>query len=325
MSDEFIEQLIADGVASSNKANLRPLKGGVSSDIYLLEDEDRRIVVKRALPQLKVEAEWFADVSRNETERLYIQHVAKTNPFSVPKVLAVGENYFAMEYFGEEYSNWKVSMLCGRFSDEWPQKAGAFLGDVHRYSRDNEALAEQFDKMDSFWQLRIEPYLIAASEKHPELDSIFVEEAVRLRSCKLALVHGDFSPKNILVSKNRLVVLDCEVANYGDPAFDVAFLLTHLFLKMLYHKNYYAEIKKSVRLFLEAYGVFSLDFEARTGRLLMLLLIARVDGKSPVEYLTDSSSVLFLRSFARLQLIQNPKGLIAILEEWEAGVKALRV
>ena len=283
------------------------------------------MVVKRALPKLKVESDWFADVTRNETEWRFMKHVAKTNPSSVPEIISTGKDYFAMEYMGEEFANWKVSMLCGRFSTECARMAGVFLSDVHRHSRENDALAQEFDKMDAFWQLKIEPYFIAASEQHPELDTIFLEESERLGSANLALVHGDFSPKNILVSKDRMVVLDCEVANYGDPAFDVAFLLSHLFLKILYHRNYYKEMRSSVNAFLEAYGVFSLDFEARAGRLLLLLLMARVDGKSPVEYLTAESSKLYLRSFVRLQLIQNSKGLGDILEDWESGIKALRV
>lgn len=325
MSDSLLSQLKEDGIVQSDTASLEPIKGGVSSDIYLLKDGGKQLVVKRALPKLKVESDWYADVSRNKAERLYIQEVSKMSISSVPEVVAEGEDYFVMEYLGEGYSNWKVSMLCGRFSDEWAIMAGSYLGDVHRLSREDESLAQKFDNMDAFWELRIEPYLIATSERHPELDTIFVEEAVRLRSTRLALVHGDFSPKNMLISKDRLVVLDCEVANYGDPAFDVAFLLSHLCLKMLYHKNYYREIRSSIRAFLQSYGVFSLDFEARAGRLLLMLLMARVDGKSPVEYLTDESSKLFLRSFTRLELIQNPKGLEKILDDWETGIKALRI
>ncbi len=325
MSESFLDQLKADGLATSESATLESLKGGVSSDIYLLRDQEKIVVVKRARPKLKVEADWYADVNRNETERRYIEFVAKRNPSAVPRIIASGDGYFAMEYLGDGFKNWKVSMLCGRFSVDCARLAGAFLGDVHRYTRDNTDVANDFDKMDTFWQLRIEPYLVAASEQHPELDTIFVDEAVRLRSSKLALIHGDFSPKNILISNNRIVVLDCEVATYGDPAFDVAFMLSHLFLKMLYHRNYYSEIRSSVKAFLEAYGISSMDFEARTGRLLLLLLIARVSGKSPVEYLKVDSAKLFLLSFARLQLIQNPKGLNNILEDWESGIKALRV
>ena len=324
MSQAFLAQLRDDGVVVSPSASLQPLKGGVSSDIYLVKDGDKRLVVKQALPQLRVTDEWYADVARNITEREYMEFVSKTNPTSVPRVLAVGDGYFAMEYLGDEFKNWKVSMICGRFSDAWASRAGAFLGDVHKQSAGDEELAQQFDKMDNFFQLRIEPYLLTAGSRHPSLESIFKEEAERLRESKLALIHGDFSPKNILVSKDRLVVLDSEVACYADPAFDVAFLMSHLLLKLLYHKNYYSDIQSTIKHFLDAYGIQSMDFEYRVGKLMLLLLIARVDGKSPVEYLVFEDSKAFLRSFARLELIQNPRGLNKIVDAWIEGVMSLQ-
>ena len=51
---------------------------------------------------------------------------------------------------------------------------------------------------------------------------------------KRALVHGDVSPKNILVGPRGPVFLDAECAWYGDPAFDLAFCLNHLLLKCLW-------------------------------------------------------------------------------------------
>lgn len=323
MTRAFLEQLREDGVVASQSATLQPLKGGVSSDIYLVHDGERDFVVKRALPKLNVDADWYADTARNEAERQYIEYVAKSKPASVPSIIAKGDGYFAMEYLGNDFSNWKVSMLGGHFSDEWARQAGAYLGDVHRSSSKNPQLEKRFDNVDSFFQLRIEPYLIATGAVHPAIESIFIEEAGRLGESKLALVHGDFSPKNILFSEDRMVVLDCEVANYGDPAFDVAFLLSHLFLKMLYHRNYYSEIRSSVTAFLEAYGLYDQGFEVRAGRLLSMLLLARVDGKSPVEYLTDETSNLYVRSFSQSQLIQGSKGIEKILEVWESGIKSL--
>ena len=37
------------------------------------------------------------------------------------------------------------------------------------------------------------------------------------------LVHGDFSPKNILISNKKIIYLDAECCNYGDPVFDLVF------------------------------------------------------------------------------------------------------
>ena len=323
MSDKLLKQLLSDGIVLNESARLEPLPGGVSSDIYLVHDGDRKFVVKQALGKLKVEADWFADVSRNETEINYIEYVAKTNPSSVPEIIGSGDGYFAMEYLGDGFTSWKAAMLCGQFSSDWARMAGAFLGDVHKHSRNNDKLAEQFNKMDSFWQLRIEPYLIATGENHAELNSMFLEEAERLRHEASALVHGDFSPKNILISSDRLVVLDCEVACYADPAFDVAFLISHLFLKILYHRNYYSDLQSMITAFCHAYGMRSFEFESRVVRLVLMLLLGRVDGKSPVEYLTDKASRQFLRSFVRLELIQNPRGLDKMLEVWVNGIKVL--
>ncbi|MDG2167564.1 MAG: hypothetical protein P8L44_06510 [Opitutales bacterium] len=94
MSESFIDQLRADGLASSSSATLDSMKGGVSSDIYLLRDEERTMIVKRALPKLKVESDWFADVARNETEWRFMKHVAKTNPSSVPEIISTGKRLF---------------------------------------------------------------------------------------------------------------------------------------------------------------------------------------------------------------------------------------
>ncbi|MCB1124794.1 MAG: phosphotransferase, partial [Verrucomicrobiae bacterium] len=231
----------ADHLLETESPLLKPLSGGVSSDIYLVQDGYRKFVVKQALEKLKVEADWFADTSRNEAERKYIEYVGRISPESVPRVIFAGDGYFAMEYLGEGFVNWKQAMLAGRFEVDWAAKAGKLLGDIHRTSQGDSKLAAEFSNMESFWQLRIDPYLVTTGSKHPDLKKRFEEEAERLRTEASALVHGDFSPKNILVSQDRLVLLDCEVACYADPAFDLAFLFTHLFLKVLYHKQHFGE------------------------------------------------------------------------------------
>lgn len=318
----MLTRLRIDGIIGSEEARFEPLTGGVSSDIFLVHDGDRKIVVKQALEKLKVEADWFADVSRNATERDYISYVSEIRPSSVPQIIASGDGYFAMEYLGKEFRNWKQAMLDGQFEVDWARQAGAFLGEVHHRSKGNQEVAARFAKMESFWQLRIDAYLVATGAKHPELEALFLKEAYRLKSETSVLVHGDFSPKNILVSKDRLVVLDCEVACYADPAFDVAFLFTHLFLKALYHQNYYTEVREMIGECCQAYGLMDKDLERRVSRLLLMLLLARVDGKSPVEYLVDEGSKNFVRTFTGRELVNESSVLEEILEKWIAGIRS---
>ena len=227
----ILKLLRADGQLRSPQAHAIPLTGGVSSDVFLVEDGERRFVVKQALPKLKVKDLWQADVSRNRTEYEYLEYAGRILPESVPRVFAAGQGYFTMEYLGEGYVNWKQMLLAGQCHVADAAQAGRALGTIHRVSAGNAEAARIFDTTRNFHQLRTDPYLVTTGQRHPELREYFERETVRLESTQECLVHGDFSPKNILIGNGRQVILDCEVAWYGDPAFDLGFLLNHFLLK----------------------------------------------------------------------------------------------
>jgi aminoglycoside phosphotransferase (APT) family kinase protein len=330
--------LLSDGVIQDRAATLVPLSGGVSSEIYLVNDGSRQFVVKRALPKLKVEQEWFADTSRNGNEAAYLSYVARLSPHSVPqlKYVSAEHGYFCMEYLGADWGatrgaawqNWKEMMLDGRCDLRIAQAAGGLLGRIHAHSAHDPEARERFQTLANFEQLRIEPYLLATARRHPRLQGAFEAEASRLRVERSVLAHGDFSPKNILVCPERVVVLDCEVAWYGDAAFDVAFLLSHLFLKSAARPaagSWRAMVESSwsgyhTSRFADEAGPGQDVLEANVSRLLPMLMLARVDGKSPVEYL-DESQQERVRSFAvsRLQRgsVKHGSGSLSELtQEW---------
>jgi aminoglycoside phosphotransferase (APT) family kinase protein len=309
-------------VVSSSDARLQALTGGVSSEIYLVDDAGRQFVVKRALEKLKVKDDWYADISRNESEYAYIEYVSQFAPESVPQLFKKGQGYFAMEHLGSGFENWKQLLLDGTWNPDHAHLAGSLLSKVHNASRNDAAAAVRFNYEKNFWELRIEPYIVTTGNRHPELKALFDEEAERLGSIRECLVHGDYSPKNILISGKRLVALDCEVANYGDPVFDYCFLLTHLLLKALFHLPGGLGMKPLVEAFMSAYqsGVDGSDawrkeFAGKGGPLLAMLLLARVDGKSPVEYLTEAHQHDFIRSFV-YRVLKDPVGVDAVVENW---------
>jgi aminoglycoside phosphotransferase (APT) family kinase protein len=321
----ILDRLRRDGLVSEH-AIARPLAGGVSSDVFLIEDRGKQFVVKQALPRLKVKEDWQADVSRNRFEYEFLRFLSGVVPSAAAKVLATGTDYFAMEYLGAGYQNWKHLLLEGNCQQQHAVQAAQVLGTIHRASYKSSDLAKQFATTPNFHQLRTDPYLLHTGRGYPKLQSLFEEEAVRLDSTHECLVHGDYSPKNMLIGRDRFVLLDCEVAWYGDPAFDVAFLLNHLLLKALFHAPHDVALRPMFGAFTETY--FDLrklergrqeELDFRTARLLLMLLLARVDGKSPVEYLTEDKRD-FVRDFVQSRLAAPRFGLRQVASDWFASL-----
>ncbi|CAN5391335.1 aminoglycoside phosphotransferase family protein [soil metagenome] len=303
------------------------LGGGVSSDIFLITDGTTKLIVKQALEKLKVKDDWYADTTRNRTEQTFLQYVKSFMPDSVPQMVYADKehNFFAMEYLGNEFSNWKQNLLEGIFDKQITRKAAYCLAQLHMHALQDPKAADFFPDHKHFVSLRIEPYLITTSTRHPLLRSFFLNEATRLENRKITLIQGDFSPKNMMVSKDRLVLLDHEVACIGDPAFDVAFLLTHLLLKKLHHYKNLQTLPDLVPVFWEHYHTESdpemLEIsEPDTGRLLLLLLLARVDGKSPVEYL-DEKQKTFIRTFVSDNIHTGKITLNSINHTWNEEIQ----
>jgi len=326
---KFSSILLECGLLKSPNAKLQNLTGGVSSEIYIVKDGKRTFVVKRALHKLKVEDEWFADISRNYAEQEFINYVSKFRPDAVPKLIFAKRIYsfFAMEFL-DGFTNWKDDLLSGICDLQLAYKAGALLGEIHFRSWDDYEAKQKFNTLENFEQLRIDPYLRTTAEKHPKLSSKILAEAERLRNTKLCLVHGDFSPKNILYSNNRLVVLDCEVAWFGDPSFDLSFFLNHFFLKSLYHFpkkfNFRQMIKDVLRGYTDLNNKYANKVKEQTAILLPMLMLARIDGKSPVEYITDENKKRFVRDFGSRMILETETELNTIIEKWFQELDKLR-
>lgn len=307
--EKMIRKLVSMQLIDSKfPVTFRPMTGGVSSDIWLIDNFVRRYVLKEARSRLKVADYWEADLSRNYAEQQFIHFVRQFVPEAVPDILFSDPElpFFIMEYLGPPLENWKQKLLEGRFETKDAVRAARLLANIHNQGRNDPEVKDLFDYSGNFHALRIEPYLITTGQRNPALQPLFEAEAQRLNHCRETLVHGDFSPKNILVSDERMVLLDHEVANYGDPAFDLAFLLNHLLLKMFYLGETAMELPDLATTAWNTYfdqieEPFLTTLKRRTPHLLLMLMLARVDGKSPVEYL-DRQQQDFIRSFVHLYL-----------------------
>jgi Ser/Thr protein kinase RdoA (MazF antagonist) len=232
----------------------------------------------------------------------------------VPKVIAhdAESGLFVMQYLDPAlHPLWKNELREGRADAAFAAAVGAALATIHARTADQAALRERFATDDIFYPIRLEPYLVATAAKHPDLAAALHALLATTRATKLALVHGDVSPKNILIGAERApIFLDAECAWYGDPAFDLAFCLNHLLLKCLWTPSASRDFLVSFAAFAEAYLSRATweaceRIDARTAHLLPGLFLARVDGKSPVEYLTDENDKNRVRRVAR-GLLQRP-------------------
>jgi aminoglycoside phosphotransferase (APT) family kinase protein len=311
-------------VSADQHVRLTPLDGGVSSDIFRAELPGRVICAKRALARLKVAAEWRVPVERNRWEVEWMRVAGGIVPGAVPEIL--GEDrpagVFAMAWLApDEYPVWKKLLAQGEADTRTAAAVGDVLGRIHAGTADQPDIAARFPTDALFQAIRLDPYLVTAARAHPDLSRELLALVATTGSTRRVLVHGDFSPKNILVGGEGPVFLDAECAWYGDPAFDLAFVLNHLLLKGVWRPDRRSDYLTMFAALCAAYRARVTwepwtALEARTAALLPGLLLARVDGKSPVEYVTDERDREAIRVFARAHLQRPTKSLTALARAW---------
>jgi len=318
-------------LARDAPATLAPLAGGVSSDILLVTPRDGApFCVKRALGKLNVAAEWIVPVGRNHAEAEWLRTVAAIAPAAVPPVLGEDRDagLFAMAYLPpDRYPVWKALLRDGAARHEFAETVAATLARIHAATANDAAVAARFANDAIFHAIRLEPYLLATGRAHPDLAAPLAALVERTAGTRRTLVHGDVSPKNILAGPDGPVFLDAECAWYGDPAFDAAFCLNHLLLKGLWKPERAARYLDMFDRFVASYLAGArwekrTEIEARIASLIPALLLARIDGKSPVEYIADDSPKRIARDFAR-PLIAAPVASLGTLRHlWARAVNA---
>lgn len=273
------------------------LTGGISNVVLGISGEGKDLVLKQALPELKVKAKWVADQRRALVEARAIQVLHAITPLNVPKLYDVDPNRFILllERAPRTTTNWKEDLLAGVIHPEIGAELGSILGQWHKTSSSDTTILNEFNEDLLFEQLRINPFYRTLVTKHKNIAFRIGALIEELENSKMCLVHGDFSPKNILVTQNsRPIVLDFEVAHTGNPVFDLAFLLGHLLCK----QEYFADLKKKKAIattaieFLKQYeaGIEASSVSTLAWHIATIAL-ARVDGISPVNYLDDAAQM----------------------------------
>lgn len=306
------------------------LTGGVSSDIWRIDLPDGPVCVKRALARLRVAADWHAPVERNRYEAAWMQRANAAVPHAAPALLGQDEisGALAMEYLPPaDHPLWKTQLRDGHADSAFAAHVATSLARVHAATAADPTTAAQFPTDRIFFDIRLEPYLLATARAHPGLARPLEALVTATQHNQRALVHGDVSPKNILAGPHGPVFLDAECAWWGDPAFDLAFCLNHLLLKCLWTPSATSGFLACFDALATRYvaGVTwepPAELEARAARLLPGLFLARVDGKSPVEYITEPADKDRVRRTSRA-LLRDPRDRLAeVRQAWSRELAA---
>jgi 5-methylthioribose kinase len=305
--------------ASAGGVEVEELAGGVSNDVLAVRAPDLDAVVKRALGRLRVAEEWLADPGRIDTEGRALRLAGQLLPGSVPQVRDLAEGYLVIERAPRSWHPWKEDLLAGIVDVRVAADLGRALGTWQRATAGRAAVVAEFGDVTAFTQLRVDPFHRTVAERHPDLAGVIGETVEAMAAARTCLVHGDYTPKNVLVDPDGagLWVIDWEVAHVGDATFDPAWTIGHLLLKTVHRPGSAKAYAEAARAFLAGYdtalaGAVALD-PAQLVRQVGCLLLARVDGKSPADYLTGPGRTR-TRDLARRLLTAPPT---AVIDAWE--------
>lgn len=321
----FAQALRELGLAGDEPLRGLPLTGGVSSDIWRIDTAAGPVCAKRALPKLRVAADWQAPIARNLYEARWMRVADAAVPGCTPRVLGQHPRLgvLVMAWLSSHVP-WKQQLRDGLADARTAAAVGGMLARIHAHAAARPALAAEFDSQAIFFDIRLEPYLLATAGQHPDL-APQLQALVRTTQAQAkTLVHGDVSPKNILVDGRVPVLLDAECAVWGDPAFDLAFCLNHLLLKCLWTpaaaQGFLACFDALAKAYRDGIDWEPPDaLEQRAAQLLPGLLLARADGKSPVEYL-DERGRERVRRVARPLLQRGPARLAEVVKSWRQEI-----
>ena len=324
-SDNVRDYLVSRGlVATGEDVAVRELGGGVSNIVLLVEwpdDPERGWVVKQSLGKLRVKDDWRSERSRIIREAEAIKALGPVLGYgSVPSVVHLdpGNFVFVMTAAPRGSRTWK-ELLLGRLADaEVARDAALLLAKIINASREDASLGQAFQNRTVFDQLRIDPYYRTTAARHPELRREFDDLIATTLKIRTSLVHGDYSPKNMLVHGKSIFLIDFEVVHWGDPSFDAAFLMNHLFLKAFHLPAASGQLIALVQEFWKALFAAlepeaAAGFEIMTLRHLGGLMLARIDGKSPAEYIQDELTKERVRKAATQLLVERPRTLDGVV------------
>ncbi len=279
----------------SGSAEVEELTGGVSNVVLGVKSGAKDLVLKQALPQLKVAAVWKADQRRAIVEANGMKLLHSITPENVPDLIDLDPEEFTltMDRLPRECTVWKTDLLEGVIKPSVGKDLGRILATWHNFGANSKEYLDAYMEDSLFDQLRVTPFYRAVAKVNPGLDNRIQELITEITTIKITLVHGDFSPKNIMITgTDKPIVLDFEVMHTGNPVFDLGFVSAHLLCKYLRTEDSSQKslLRETAIAFINSYDqTCNIPVANSLPHHVAVIALARVEGVSPVNYLDESA------------------------------------
>ena len=279
----------------SGSAEVEELTGGVSNVVLGIKSGAKDLVLKQALPQLKVAAVWKADQRRAIVEANGMKLLHSITPENVPDLIDLDPEEFTltMDRLPRECTVWKTDLLEGVIKPSVGKDLGRILATWHNFGANSKESLDAYMEDSLFDQLRVTPFYRAVAKVNPALDNRIQELITEITTIKITLVHGDFSPKNIMITgTDKPIVLDFEVMHTGNPVFDLGFVSSHLLCKYLRTEDSSQKslLRETAIAFINSYAqTCNIPVANSLPHHVAVIALARVEGVSPVNYLDEAA------------------------------------
>ena len=304
----------------------KKLTGGVSSEVYYIKTNKNNYCIKRSLKRLLVKKKWIVNTNRIKFEYLWLKHCQNILKRNIPNTYEYNnkKKYIVMEYLkNSRFKTLKQLYFNKIININTIKLISKHLYKIHSNSN-NYKTKETFEgNYKNFYDLRLDPYFNEVGRVYPKYKEYIKKINENYIKNSNTLVHGDFSPKNILVGKNKIIYLDAECCNFGDPVFDLVFFTNHLLIKSIFFKDKSQEFIKLYFYFYKEYlnNLSVKNFNSYVNRIIKMtpiMLLSRVDGKSPVEYINKEKikNIIRKKSFLLLEnKINSLNDIIRVINE----------
>lgn len=287
-------------------ATITPIPGGVSCETALVSLNSGDFVVKRALARLKVSEVWMSAPSRITAEAAGLEWFHQLTPHNVPAPLGVSKKHFGLVLPHAPRPCPDLRTILLDDPSRAPENVGKKLGDIavtwHSHSPELAKGGELDDRV-RLTELRLDPFYRDIATRWPHFEGVIGALVEELYQAQVCVVHGDFTPKNILcLPTGDIWVIDTEVAHIGQPVLDSASMLAHLTIKAFHHrgKASFAAIEKIRRDFIDTISGHSPSVPRSLPGHMGVVMAVRVAGRAQVPYLSDENKAAVARAATML-------------------------